>query len=145
MKSKQQKLTINKLIANDIINYALDDAVCDNYIMGLNEYLKDFDDDAIKYINDNIDTILDDIEQSESVLDLEINKNDNDIELDFIFCWDKLLNQVEKIVLDNSKLFKVELDFEDVRKIADEILDDDSFNDDLIAKLKNYDNGKDYD
>ena len=71
MKS-EQKLTINKLIANDIINYALDDAVCDNYVMGINEYLKDFDEDSKKYINENIDTILDDIEQSECVLDLEI-------------------------------------------------------------------------
>ena len=104
MKS-EQKLTINKLIANDIINYALDDAVCDNYVMGINEYLKDFDEDSKKYINENIDTILDDIEQSECVLDLEIDRSNNDIELDFIFAWGKLLNQVEQIVLDNSKLF----------------------------------------
>ncbi len=142
MKSKQ-KLTINKIIANDIINYALDDAVCDNYVMGINEYLKDFDDDSKKYINENIDTIIDDIEQSECVLDLEIDKSNNDIELDFIFAWGKLLNQVEQIVYDNSKLFNVELDFEDVRKIADDILDDDEFNDDLINRITNYDNGKD--
>ena len=43
----EQKLTINKLIANDIVNYALDDAVCDNYVMGINEYLKDFDEDGL--------------------------------------------------------------------------------------------------
>lgn len=144
MKS-EQKLTINKLIANDIINYALDDAVCDNYVMGINEYLKDFDEDSKKYINENIDTILDDIEQSECVLDLEIDRSNNDIELDFIFAWGKLLNQVEQIVLDNSKLFNVELDFEDVREIANNILDDDEFNDDLINRIKNYDNGKDID
>lgn len=141
----EQKLTINKLIANDIINYALDDAVCDNYVMGINEYLKDFDDDSKKYINENIDTIIDDIEQSECVLDLEIDKGNNDIELDFIFAWGKLLNQVEQIVYDNSQLFNVELDFEDVRKIADEILDDDEFNDDLINRIKTYDNGRDLD
>ena len=144
MKS-EQKLTINKLIANDIINYALDDAVCDNYVMGINEYLKDFDEDSKNYINENIDTILDDIEQSECVLDLEIDRSNNDIELDFIFAWGKLLNQVEQIVLDNSKLFNVELDFEDVREIANNILDDDEFNDDLINRIKNYDNGKDID
>ena len=141
----EQKLTINKLIANDIINYAMDDAVCDNYIMTINKYLEDFDNDSKKYINENIDTIIDDIEQSECVLDLEIDKSNNDIELNFIFAWGKLLNQVEQIVYDNSQLFNVELDFEDVRNIADEILDDDAFNDDLINRIKNYDNGRDMD
>ena len=141
----EQKLTINKLIANDIINYAMDDAVCDNYIMTINKYLEDFDNDSKKYINENIDTIIDDIEQSECVLDLEIDKSNNDIELNFIFAWGKLLNQVEQIVYDNSQLFNVELYFEDVRNIADEILDDDAFNDDLINRIKNYDNGRDMD
>ena len=141
----EQKLTINKLIANDIVNYALDDAVCENYNVSLEGYLESFDEESKKYINENIDTILDDIEQSECVLDLEIDRSNNDIELDFIFAWGKLLNQVEQIVLDNSKLFNVELDFEDVREIANNILDDDEFNDDLINRIKNYDNGKDID
>ncbi len=142
MKS-EQKLTINKLIANDIINYALDNAECENYIVYLDEYLKDFDDETKKYINDNIDTIIDDIEQNENVLDLVVGKDDKEISLDFIFYWEKVLNQVEHIVLDNSRLFNVELDYDDVKKIADDMLDDDAFNDDLINRIKYYDNGKD--
>ena len=47
----EQKLTINKLIANDIVNYALDDAVCENYNVSLESYLNSFDEESKKYIN----------------------------------------------------------------------------------------------
>ena len=57
-----QKLTINKLIANDIVNYALDDAVCENYNVSLETYLNSFDEESKKYIYENIDTIIEDIE-----------------------------------------------------------------------------------
>jgi hypothetical protein len=144
MKSKQ-KLTINKLIANDIINYALDDAVCDNYNVSLNTYLEDFDDDSKKNILDNVDSITEDIEQNESVLDLVVEKEHGDIIFNMIFYWEKILNQVEHIVLDNAKLFNVNLDYNCVKEIAENIIDDDEFNDSIINHIKKYDNGKDLD
>ncbi len=138
----ENKLTINKLIANDIINYAMDNAISENYNVSLNTYLNDFDDESKKYILKNIDTITEDIRQSENVLDLVVQKENNNTIFDMIFYWEKLLNQVEHIVLDNAKLFKIDLDFEDIQEIANDIIDDDEFNNDLIARLKNYDNGK---
>lgn len=138
----ENKLTINKLIANDIINYAMDNAISENYNVSLNTYLNDFDDESKKYILKNIDTITEDIRQSENVLDLVVQKENNNTIFDMIFYWEKLLNQVEHIVLDNAKLFKIDLDFEDIQEIANDIIDDDEFNNDLIARLKNYGNGK---
>ena len=140
-----QKLTINKLIANDIINYALDDAICENYIVSLSAYLKDFDNDTQKYIKDNIDTIIEDIKQNENVLDLELERVENDITFDFIFCWDKMLDQVGNIILDNAKLLNVELEYDDVKEIEEEIFNDESIKDKVIDYIQDYDNGKEID
>ena len=140
----EQKLTINKLIANDIIDYALDDAVCDNYIMGINEYLKDFDEDSKKYINENIDTILKDIENHESVLDLEVRKDEKGTEIDIIFYIEKLYsNEVEKRIGDTADMMEIKIELPEIQDMAVKILDDDEFNDDLISRLKSFDNGKD--
>ena len=139
-----QKLTINKLIANDIVNYALDDAVCENYNVSLETYLNSFDEESKKYIYENIDTILDDIENHESVLDLEVRKDDKGTEIDMIFYIDKLYsNEVEKRIGDTAKIMEIEIELPEIQDMAVKILDDDEFNDDLISRLKSFDNGKD--
>lgn len=139
-----QKLTINKLIANDIVNYALDDAVCENYNVSLETYLNSFDEESKKYIYENIDTILDDIENHESVLDLEVRKDDKGTEIDMIFYIDKLYsNEVEKRIGDTAKIMEIEIELPEIQDMAVKILDDDEFNDDLINRLKSFDNGKD--
>lgn len=140
----EQKLTINKLIANDIVNYALDDAVCENYNVSLESYLNSFDEESKKYINENIDTILKDIENHESVLDLEVRKDDNGTEIDMIFYIDKLYsNEVEKRIGDTAEMMEIKIELPEIQDMAVKILDDDEFNDDLISRLKNFDNGKD--
>ena len=45
-----EKLNLNKLIANDIINYGMDNTLGTNYIVSLDTFLKDYDD---KSINNN--------------------------------------------------------------------------------------------
>ena len=139
-----QKLTINKLIANDIVNYALDDAVCENYNVSLETYLNSFDEESKKYIYENIDTILDDIENHESVLDLEVRKDDKGTEIDMIFYIDKLYsNEVEKRIGDTAEMMEIKIELPEIQDMAVKILDDDEFNDDLINRLKSFDNGKD--
>lgn len=140
----EQKLTINKLIANDIVNYALDDAVCENYNVSLESYLNSFDEESKKYINENIDTILKDIENHESVLDLEVRKDEKGTEIDMIFYIDKLYsNEVEKRIGDTAEMMEIKIELPEIQDMAVKILDDDEFNDDLISRLKNFDNGKD--
>lgn len=142
----EQKLTINKLIANDIVNYALDDAVCENYNVSLESYLNSFDEESKKYINENIDTILKDIENHESVLDLEVRKDEKGTEIDMIFYIDKLYsNEVEKRIGDTAEMMEIKIELPEIQDMAVKILDDDEFNDDLISRLKNFDNGKDLD
>lgn len=139
-----QKLTINKLIANDIVNYALDDAVCENYNVSLETYLNSFDEEAKKYIYENIDTILEDIENHESVLDLEVRKDEKGTEIDIIFYIEKLYsNEVEKRIGDTADMMEIKIELPEIQDMAVKILDDDEFNDDLISRLKSFDNGKD--
>lgn len=139
-----QKLTINKLIANDIVNYALDDAVCENYNVSLETYLNSFDEEAKKYIYENIDTILEDIENHESVLDLEVRKDEKGTEIDMIFYIEKLYsNEVEKRIGDTADMMEIKIELPEIQDMAVKILDDDEFNDDLISRLKSFDNGKD--
>ena len=58
-----------------------------------------------------------------------------------VYYWENLLDSTEKIVLKNADLLKIDLDFEDIRTIASDLVDDDEFNDDLIRRLKQYDKG----
>ena len=68
------KLTINKLIANDMINYGMDKTSSFNYIVSLNSYLEEYDEESQKYIKENLDDIKDDIERNECVADLVVEK-----------------------------------------------------------------------
>ena len=136
-------LSINKLIANDIINYGMDQASEFNYVVGLDEYLEQFDDKSKKYILDNIEEICDDISSNERVADFIFEEEDGEKNFNMVFYWGYVLNDIEKIVLDNSKQLNVDLDFEDVRSIANDLIDDDEFNDDLAYKITHYDNGVD--
>lgn len=143
------KLSINKLIANDIINYGMDqasqmeDVNNANYIVCLDTYLKDFDEDTQKYILKNIDSIIEDINASECVLDLVVEKEDKNIELNMIFYWENLLNEVDKKIDSTARSMGVEMDLKDIKEMSADILDDDAFNDDIISKIKYFDNEHD--
>ena len=56
-----------------------------------------------------------------------------------VFYWGYLLTQTEKIVYENAKKNNIELDFEDIKDIASDILDDGAFNENINKYLKNYD------
>ncbi len=140
------KLSINKLIANDIINYGMDqimemeDGNSANYIVSLDTYLKDFDEDTQKYILENVDKIIEDIESNENVLDLVVDKEDKNVDFNMIFYWENLLTEVEKKIDSTAKILGVEMDLKDIKEMSANILDDDEFNDDLINRLKYFGN-----
>ena len=57
---------------------------------------------------------------------------------------DKLYsNDVEKRIGDTAKIMEIEIELPEIQDMAVKILDDDEFNDDLINRLKSFDNGKD--
>lgn len=137
------KMTLNKLIANDIINYGMDQTTNFDYSVYLDEYIEEYDEEGKKYILEHLDEISDAISNNENISYYSLEEDQKlGKYFDMVFYWGKLLNSTEMIVLKNADLFKIDLNLEDVREIASELVDDDDFNDALINLLKKYDKGK---
>lgn len=92
------KMTINKLIANDIINYGMEKTTGFNYIISIDNYVDDFDSESQKYILDNLDEIYKDIANNENVAQIDYNKKDRTF--DIVFYWDNLLDNVDRYIYD---------------------------------------------
>lgn len=137
------KMTLNKLIANDIINYGMDQTTNFNYSVYLDEYITEYDEEGKKYILEHLDEISAAISNNENISYYSLEEDEKlGKYFDMVFYWGKLLNSTEMIVLKNADLFKIDLNLEEVREIASELVDDDDFNDALINLLKKYDKGK---
>lgn len=131
-------LTINKLIAQDIINFGMEHTDSFNYSVSLQNYLSEYNETEQKYILDNLESICDDISKSEVVAEFSLEDDGDDKDLYMIYYWGYLLNDIEKIVCENANRLDVKLEFEEIRDIASDLVDDDAFNDDLVNKIKNY-------
>lgn len=136
----KEKLNINKLIANHIIETGINDTWSFNYIVYLDSYLEEYDSDTQKYILDNKDSIIDIISKDERIADLQFDQKYNSI--DMVYYIDQVLDRVENIVSTTAQNLGIDLEVEDIRSITDDLLDDDEFNDDMVRKIKSKD--KDY-
>ena len=132
------KLTLNKIIADDIVEYALSDAICENYILSLDTYLNKCDYSTRTYISKNINSIIDNIYANEKIVDLEVDKETK--ELDMIFFWENLMTDFEKNVYDKARGLNISLDYIDVKDIADKVLNSKTLNKELVDEIKEYDN-----
>ena len=133
----KEKLNINKLIANHIIETGINDTWNFNYIVYLDSYLEEYDTDTQKYILDNKDNIVDIIARDERIADLQFDEKDNSI--DMVYYIDQALDRVENIVSNTAQNLGIDLEVEDIRSITDDLLDDDEFNDDMVRKIKSKD------
>lgn len=132
------KLTLNKIIADDIVEYALSDAISENYILSLDTYLDKCDYSTRTYISKNINSIIDNIYANEKIVDLEVDKETK--ELDMIFFWENLMTDFEKNVYDKARGLNISLDYNDVKDIADKVLNSKTLNKELDDEIKEYDN-----
>lgn len=131
------KMTLNKLIANDIINYGMNQTSGFNYIVSLDSYIDDFDYDSQKYILDNLESICDDIAKNENIADFIFNKEEK--EFDMVFYWNNLLSETEKYVYDILQDLKIEdkFELEDIREISRDLLLDSGTKNLTIEKIRN--------
>lgn len=132
------KLTLNKIIADDIVEYALSDAISENYILSLDTYLNKCDYSTRTYISKNMNSIIDNIYANEKIVDLEFDKETK--ELDMIFFWENLMTDFEKNVYDKARELNISLDYNDVKDIADKVLNSKTLNKELVDEIKEYDN-----
>lgn len=132
------KLTLNKIIADDIVEYALSDAISENYILSLDTYLNKCDYSTRTYISKNINSIIDNIYANEKIVDLEVDKETK--ELDMIFFWENLMTDFEKNVYDKARGLNISLDYNDVKDLTDKVLNSKTLNKELVDEIKEYDN-----
>lgn len=132
------KMSINKLIANDIINYGMSQTSSFNYIVSLDSYIDDFDEDSQKYILNNLKDICDDISANENIADFEYDKYNK--EFNMVFYWDNLLDSTDRYVLKIMKEKGVEdsYELEDIRELSEALMNDDSTRNLIVEKIRNY-------
>ena len=135
------KLTINKLIANDMINYGLDQATSKNYVMNLKTYLDDFDEEAKEYVLKNLDVINKDIEYSENIEDLSISGSGKNKRYIMSFNYGSMLNELERLIKFYADENNVEIDYYKIKDIAEEILHSSLLKDKIIDMINSNSKG----
>ena len=132
------KMSICKLIANDIVNYGMDQTSNFNYIVCLDSYIDDFDVESKNYIYNHLEEICDDIINNENVADLNYDKSKR--EFDMVFYWGNLMDATEKYVADiiDDLGEKDRFVLEDIREIAEDVILDDSFKNLTKEKIRNH-------
>jgi hypothetical protein len=122
-----EKLNLNKLIANDIVNYGMDKTTSFNYIVSLNDFLDDYDDETIEYIKSHMNEIIDAVHQNENVAQLDYDEKRQ--EFDMVFYFDGLFNKMEKKIYSMSQEMGIDFEPEDVWEISYDIEKSDEYND----------------
>ena len=97
-----EKLSISKLIANDVVNYGMDKTTSFNYIVSLNDFLDDYDEDTCSYIKSHINDIIEAVHQNENVAQLDYDEKRQ--EFDMVFFFDNLMSPLEKSSPANQKI-----------------------------------------
>ncbi len=127
-----EKLSLTKLIANDIVNYGMDKTMNFNYIVSLSDFLDEYDEDTCNYIKSHINEIIDDVRTNENVADLEYDESRQ--EFNMIFYYDHLLNSLEKNILNTANDLGYEFEVYELREMSYEIENSNEYKN-LINKI----------
>ena len=120
-----EKLSISKLIANDVVNYGMDKTTSFNYIVSLNDFLDDYDEDTCSYIKSHINDIIEAVHQNENVAQLDYDEKRQ--EFDMVFYYDNLLSPIEKQLIDIGKEKGVEFEYEDLKSMSYDFEESDEY------------------
>ena len=129
-----EKLSISKLIANDVVNYGMDKTTSFNYIVSLNDFLDDYDDESRDYIKSHITEIIEAVHNNENVAQLDYD--DKRQEFDMVFYFDGLFNKLEKKIYSTSQDMGIDFEPEDVWQISYDIENSEEY-DNLVKKQIN--------
>ena len=124
-----EKLSLSKLIANDIVNYGMDKTTSFNYIVSLNDFLDEYDEDTCKFIKAHINEIINDVKVNENVAQLDYDEYRQ--EFDIVFRFDNLLTPLERRIMDTAKEKNIEFELDKLREISYDLENSDEY-DDLI-------------
>lgn len=131
-----EKLSLSKLIANDIVNYGMDKTTSFNYIVSLNDFLDDYNDDICNYIKSHINEIINDVETNENVAQLDYDEKRQ--EFDMVFYFDNLMTPLERRIMDTAKEMNIEYELDEVRQISYSIENSDDYEDLITNEMKKH-------
>lgn len=120
-----EKLNLNKLIANDIVNYGMDKTTNFNYIVSLNDFLDDYDDESIDYIKSHINEIIEAVQNNENVAQLDYDEKRQ--EFDMVFYFNGLFSKLENKIYNLSQDKGIDFEPEDVYQISYDIENSDEY------------------
>ena len=129
-----EKLNLNKLIANDIVNYGMDKTTSFNYIVSLNDFLDDYDGESITYIKSHINDIIDAVHQNENVAQLDYD--DVRQEFNMVFYFDGLFSKLDKKIYSLSQEMGIDFEPEEVWEISYDIENSEEYNDLITSAIK---------
>lgn len=129
-----EKLSLSKLIANDIVNYGMDKTTSFNYIVSLNDFLDDYDEDTCNYIKSHINEIISDVEGNENVAQLDYDESRQ--EFDMVFYFDGLFSKLDKQIYNLSQEMEIEFEPDEVWAISYDIENSEEYNDLIINAVK---------
>lgn len=120
-----EKLSLSKLIANDIVNYGMDKTTGFKYIVSLNDFLDDYDEDTCNFIKSHIKEIISDVECNENVAQLDYNESRQ--EFDMTFYYDELLTPLERTILKTANDNDYDFEIDELREISYDIENSDEY------------------
>ena len=129
-----EKLNLNKLIANDIVNYGMDKTTSFNYIVSLNDFLDDYDEESITYIKSHINDIIEAVHQNENVAQLDYDEARQ--EFNMVFYFDGLFSKLDKKIYNVSQEMGIDFEPEEVWEISYDIENSEEYNDLITVAVK---------
>ncbi|NMA51187.1 MAG: hypothetical protein GX951_05025 [Mollicutes bacterium] len=121
-----EKLNLNKLIANDIVNYGMDKTTSFNYIVSLNDFLDDYDEESIDYIKSHIGDIIEAVHQNENVVDLQYDEARQ--EFNMVFYFNGLFSKLDKKIYDTAQDMGIDFEVDEVWEISYNLENSDEYN-----------------
>ena len=122
-----------KLIANDIVHIGIDDTLNMNYILGLNEYIDDFDNESQDYIKSHLNQIINEIRNNEYIADVDYNQDENTI--DMVFYINSVTDRIEKVIYNIGLKNGNEYDVEKLHTLSENLINDSKFNNYIEKEL----------
>ena len=129
-----EKLNINKLIANDIVNYGMDKTTSFNYIVSLNDFLDDYDEESIEYIKAHINEIKEAVNQNENVAQLDYDEARQ--EFNMVYFYDGLFSKLDKKIYALSHEMGFDFEPEEVWEISYNIENSEEYTDMITSAIK---------
>jgi len=105
-----------------------------NYIVSLNDFLDDYDEESIIYIKSHINDIIDAVHQNENVAQLDYDEARQ--EFNMVFYFDGLFSKLDKKIYNLSQEMGIDFEPEEVWEISYDIEKSEEYNDLITSAIK---------